>query len=411
MIIDKLKDCKILDYNYGFLGEIYIGINELVSVEGSIINKYFSLKNPYYCSRNKHYYSRELSELKDYYSAYEEDIKNISNSIYESEIKRVLLFTIINHLINDTAKLIGLAFAYSKIRSVYLDRLKSDLQSYTNAFVDICFGDKHSCSISIDLEWMESLFDLSSMLGIGKVREYSEMDHPLILILSFMVNHSHFKHKDVYVAPLQGSSIIPAMYVSLTSKIITRDNNLYPQSFSYLRSSSYDNTHHLDLSIEDQVGLLSNEYSKTAKVILIDDNVGTGTTMKTLKSVLGHAFDEVTTCVLECRWEPFFATAEYPSFDLNEIDLITPLEYRYYKRFDEEINHLKLSKDLNLKYYRDRFYKLNFVYNNHDFDDFLLRSNVIEDRFNRLQATIEKYKILMSHVKLDSDETQDRIKD
>lgn len=396
MDLEMLKKCRILNYNFGFLGETYIEIEKFDDCDLTLKEKYFSLKLPYYCSRNSHYYSTSLDELIFYYKTYHIDVQQILNTDFSKEIKIYLLFTLITHLINDTAKLIGLVYSYGCLRLNYLEKLKSMLQEQTDYFINLIFHEDIKLIKPVDEMLINNLLESTLELGIRTVREYSEMDHPIILLKSYFVYEEYFRNKDIYLAPLQGASIIPAMYISMSKILFHSNNSKYPRSYFYLRTSNYDNTHHLDLSVRDQVRILRNQLKNNAKIVLIDDNVGTGKTLRDLKKGLEAYFSDIMTCVIECRWEAKILNEEYPAFDLNEVDIITPLEYRYYKRFDEEIDYLNNNKDINKKYYENSFYSLDFVYNNHDFDEFISNSEINETNLKRLSNIVSKYKRINS---------------
>jgi hypothetical protein len=88
---------------------------------------------------------------------------------------------------------------------------------------------------------------------------------------------------------------------------------------------------------------------------------------------------------------------DYPAFDMNQIDLITPLEYRHYGIIDEEIAYIRLSDKLSEKY-KNNFCNLEFVYNQCDFIDYLNNSEIKKDEKNRLLDIISKYKEIENYV-------------
>ena len=48
MKIELFKRCIINEYNYGFLGEVYMKIDEMKNCSKKLLDKYFSLKSHYY---------------------------------------------------------------------------------------------------------------------------------------------------------------------------------------------------------------------------------------------------------------------------------------------------------------------------------------------------------------------------
>lgn len=394
MYLDILKRCKIKNYKFGFLGESYIEIENLSSCDTKSIERYFSLKAPYYCNRNAHYYSTSLDEIDDYYLRYQTDINTVLKSEIEIETKRFVLFSILAHWINDTAKVIGLLYAYGELREKYIEKLKAVCQNQSDAYINMMFDESIDQFDFIDISVFESIAKHARRLNVSSVRQYSEMDHPKILLKSFCVYEEYFRDRDLYVCPLQGASIIAPMYISMSKKLFKTSCYNYPMRFSYVRTSNYDDSHYLDLSIEDQVERIKLKYDERCKITLVDDNVGTGQTIRALKKVLSRKFKDVLTCVLECRWETKVNSSDYPAFDMNEIDILTPLEYRHYKRFDDEIDNIINQETLNIRYHENKFYALNFVYDNYDFDDFISNSELNNDNLHRLKRITDKYKTL-----------------
>lgn len=138
-------------------------------------------------------------------------------------------------------------------------------------------------------------------------------------------------------------------------------------NYEYVRFSNYDKEHYCQCSLTEQIMQLRNQYHKNTKVILVDDNMGTATTIKSIKQELLKSFSNITTCVLECRWDTKLYNPDYPAFQFNDVDLVTPLCYRYYKVFDEQITYIKNDKKLHSRYQDGNFYKLDIIYNKIDY--------------------------------------------
>lgn len=394
MKIEKFKRCILLDYNFGFLGETYLEKEKMKECQTKIIEKYFSIKEPYYCNRNSHYYETNVKNVLKYISEYTTDINELIQSNTEHDLKRYLIFSIVSHLINDTTKLIGIVFAYSDLRKEFLEPLKSFLQYCTDYFVRIIFQEDIVSFEKFDENILERLNSSISLIDDIEARQYSEMDHSLILVKSFFVYEEYFKGLNGIVAPLQGASFIPPMYISLLKYIKSEEAYTTPKTFDYLRLSNYDNSHYLDTSVDNQVADLSSRYDTEDRLLLIDDNTGTATTIKGLKKELEVCFKNIITCVVECRWDTKLYNMNYSAFSMNDVDIITPLEYRHYKRFEEEINHMMTKPFIHEIYNGGNFYESDYIYNHIDFEKYLDTSEIKVKNKQRLLDITSKYKYL-----------------
>lgn len=390
-----LKQCTLLDYNFGFLGEIYIEPQILYEVDVDFIGKYFSWKKPYFCSRNYHYYESDINVIFGYIFEYENDINEIVHLNMNEDDKRCILFCILSHLLNDMSKILGILFSYKNLRSEFYRTNKELLQAISDFYIGMIFNSELIEFHYINKNFFERMLKMIEGMDGIRTREYSEMDHPLILIKSYMVYYEYIKGINLFVSPLQGASLIPTVYVSLAKLIGKKEGLNQEMNIEYVRYSNYDSLHYIDVGIDEQIMEIL-RYNGNIPLILIDDNVGTGTTLENLVDPLRRVFDTVYTGVIECRWDTKMYHIDYPAFDMNKIDLITPLEYRHYGIIDEEIAYIRMSNKLSEKY-KDVFYNLEFVYDECDFVDYLNNSEIKRDKKIRLLDIVSKYKKIESY--------------
>ena len=310
-------------------------------------------------------------------------------------MKRFLIFSITSHLLNDIAKLIGVVYAHTNLREEFLPGLQSYLFQITEYYVRLIFKEQISVIEKFDHEILESMKISISELDDIQVRECSQMDHPLIMITSFFAYEEFLKDRSLILAPLQGASIIPAMFISMYRYLYGDESQEFPSVYEYMRVAYYDDSYFLDISLQEQVEYLSNKYGKSDAIVVIDDNTSTARTIRTLKTALEVYFDDVRTCVLECRWETKINNLSYPAFDMNDVCHIAPLEYRHYMRFAEELTYLCESNELNNHYYSESFYNLDYVYNKYDFEDIIQKSEINELNKERFLKVIDNHKLLM----------------
>ncbi len=167
------------------------------------------------------------------------------------------------------------------------------------------------------------------------------------------------------------------------------------RDFNYLRHSNYDNKYHLDIKPFDQVKALSSEYNSDISILLIDDTTGTATTIKTLKKYLENCFTDITTGVIECRWNTKMFNDEYSSFGMNDVDIITPLEYRHFRIFAEEIDYIRNSLIIKEKYSTNEFYSEEYIYDRVDFNEYIEESEILPCNKERLVKVIVNYRTML----------------
>ncbi|WP_430882460.1 hypothetical protein [Fusibacter sp. JL216-2] len=383
------------DYKFGFLGEAYIEDEKLefnLHQAPEILKKYFSLKKPYYCNRNSSYYSTELVTVFEYIEICPKDLNKILTFNINQKTKQYILFSIMNHQISNISKLVGVVFSNERLRTNYIESVKEYLQHCTDYFICIIYGNNPDKFISFDSEILSEIKDIATSLENIQVREYSEMDHPLILFSSFWAYKQFISEKDLILAPLQGGSIIPPMYISLLKYAQKSDEFQQGIRFDYLKFSTYDTGELIDISLRKQVELLGEKYSCDENILLIDDNTGTATTIKKLRTELECIFNNITTGVLECRWDTKIIESDYPAFNMNDIDIITPLCYRHFRRFENEIEYMKNVSIINAEFSFGEFYNLEFIFDQFDFESFLESSEITESNKSRLMTVISKYR-------------------
>ena len=370
-IIELLFNKTILfKYKFGFSGEVYIASDEFEDdyiQYKKILEKYFSFKEPFYCNRSKSYYDTDLIENMDLISSIISDTYVILLSDISYSNKQYIIFSLTEYMLSSIAKLLGVSFSHSSLKNDYYIALKNYLSQLTDYLVCIIFDENFEEFPFICSDLLDEILSDMQHLEISEVREYTEMDNILIMFVTYFVYSDYLEMQDVIVSPLQGAALIPPFYISMQKYANSKIRKATEIKYEYVRFSQYDSTHYCQFSLHEQIKVLKNQYPSDIKIILIDDNTGTATTIKAIKQELSEKFTNITTCVLECRWDTKIYNVNYPAFQLNDVDLITPLCYRHYKVFDEQIAYIKNDKKLHSCYKGGNFYKLNMIYNEIDY--------------------------------------------
>ena len=398
MIKPFLNQTILSKYKFGFAGEVYIEADrfeEEYNQNLPILEKYFSLKKPFYCNRNYTYYSTDLIETTDLVKNIAIDAPIILNLELSYDNKRYIIFSLTEYMLSCIAKLVGVIFSYTSLDVNYYKALKEYLIDLTDYITQIIFDEELNQFPPLSFGLMDSIISDTKELNISCVREYSEMDNILIMFITYFALCDYIGEHDIIISPLQGAALIPPFFISMQkyTNIMNRCCGL--AGYEYVRFSKYDNNHYCELSLIDQVHLLSAHYPESTNILLIDDNTGTATTLKSIKQELLKHFKNISTCALEYYWEGKIFNADYPAFQLDEIDLITPLCYRYFKILEEHLKFLKNEKDINFRYDLVKFSKINMIYDKIDYCLYINNNCIETSTKTRIFSIYERIKDVM----------------
>ncbi len=401
MIKPFLNQTILSKYKFGFAGEVYIEADrfeEEYNQNLTILEKYFSLKKPFYCNRNYTYYSTDLNETTDLVKNIAFDAPIILNLELSNDNKRYIIFSLTEYMLSCIAKLVGVIFSYTSLEVNYYKALKEYLIDLTDYITQIIFDEELNQFPPISFGLIDSIISDMKKLNISCVREYSEMDNILIMFITYFALCDYIGEHDIIISPLQGAALIPPFFISMRkyTNIMNRCCGL--AGYEYVRFSKYDNNHYCELPLIDQVHLLSAQYPESTNILLIDDNTGTATTIKSIKQELLKYFKNISTCALEYYWEGKIFNADYPAFQLDEIDLITPLCYRYFKILEEHLKFLKNKEDNNFRYDLVEFSKINMIYDKIDYSLYINNNCIETSTKTRIFSIYERIKDVMGMI-------------
>lgn len=393
-----LSKTIISNYKFGFAGEVYIETDKFkedYNQHLQILEKYFCLKKPFYCNRNYTYYSTDLIETTNLIKNIAIDAPIILDLELSYENKRYIIFSLTEYMLSCIAKLVGVIFSYPSLNVNYDKALKEYLIDLTDYVVQIIFDEELNQFPTRSVDLIDSIICDLKEFNVTDVREYSEMDNILIMFITYFALCDYIGEHDLIISPLQGAAIIPPFFISM-QKYINMNRRSSLKGYEYVRFSKYDKDHYCELTLPEQVYLLSTKYPECTSIMLIDDNTGTATTLKSIKQELLKYFNNITTCALEYYWEGKIFRSDYQAFELDDIDLITPLCYRYFKILEEHLEFLKNEKDSNFRYDLVQFSKVNMIYQKIDFCSYIndncketLAKIRILDIYKRIKETME----------------------
>lgn len=385
-------------YKFGFAGEAYIEASlfeEEYRLYMPVLGKYFSLKRPFYCNRNSAYYSKDSVETLNMVNSLLLDIPLILHSDMLYDKKQFVIFSLTEHMVSCIAKIIGIVFSYNSLKDSYYEPLKGYLLELTDYLVRVIFDEDLYEFPQLSEEFLELIRTDMKELNITEVREYSEMDNVLVMVITYFALYDYIGNNDLIISPLQGAALLPPFYISMSGYINAVKRDVRKVNYEYVRFSRYDKSHYCEMPLFEQTCQLSTKYLNAENVILIDDNTGTALTIKTIKQELSKYFANITTCALEYYWEAKIYKADtYSAFKLDDIDLITPLCYRHFTILDEQIEYIKHADKIHSRYKEGAFNKLNMIYQEIDYTQYILQSNIEESYKTRILDIYERFKAL-----------------
>jgi len=177
--------------------------------------------------------------------------------------KRYIIFSLTEYMLSCIAKLVGVIFSYTNLDDVYYKELKEYLIDLTDYITRIIFDEELNQFPPLSLGLIDSIIMDMKELSISNIREYSEMDNILIMFITYFALCDYIGEHDIIISPLQGAALIPPFFISMQkyTNIMNRCCGL--AGYEYVRFSKYDNTHYCELSLIDQVHLLSAQYPES----------------------------------------------------------------------------------------------------------------------------------------------------
>lgn len=327
--------------SFGFAGELYVDLTELERVANlplNIKNKYFTLnhKDGKAFNRTSAYYLDHLYSIIQLIAEAQKDYTRIFEMEIEDRIKRYILFTLTEYQMISAAKAMN-AF-YANDQDCYYEDFKKLLSELVQRLICIGFSSQSPIATCIPLtpylQYALTNHEITT-------RSYAEMDNKMILFLDFLMFEKELKQFDLVVSPLFGGVLIPFGYCGLDYFFETAE---IKRQCEFVSFSMYDNKQSSDNKNElnKKIKLFSEKYPKDAKILVVDDNVGSGNTLQNLKAEMGRYFCNITTKAVEYHWEKKLLRKNVSSsevFQLHTIDVLSPLMYRHYSNLE---NYLKI---------------------------------------------------------------------
>ncbi len=388
------NDLKINPYSFGCMGELYIELNYVDSIDQTyfhIIDEYLVSNGTYFYNRNKLYFSTEISDIVNLMYKTNDDYILILNSDLPSTLKRYLLFTITEYAIHSLSKLLNACYFNQVIFQEFYIVLKSYIDLLSQQLTEILFDMDFPNLAPIDKSVLENICKKFIHDNVVNLREHVEMDNKIILLIGCMIYIDHISNYDLILSPLLGAAQIPPFFNAVQRHLFKERTAI---SFEYIKFSTYavecfEETPD-SMPILTQLDNLKKKYPPTTKVLILDESLGTGKTALHIKRIFGDYFNEIDTGAIEFRWDKkIIYNHDREWFDINNIDCITPISYRHYADLSQ---HFESIKQGNVVY---KPYIPYCIYKNKDYHLYIANEDFDDDKLSMLNTFNNKAKIVM----------------
>ncbi len=142
---------------------------------------------------------------------------------------------------------------------------------------------------------------------------------------------------------------------------------MYGCKFTNILKSKYieDTTNFDNIDVKD-LASSQRPFEKGKKVLLLDDNVGTGVTLKETKQELEKAgIENIAAGAVQYNWRNYYRVSvgekrDIERFDINDFEILTPINYAGHKLYKRAIQLLHSSGEEYIEYLKDKAYLKDF---------------------------------------------------
>lgn len=295
-----------------------------------------------------------LSRSKEYYN-----VKSMAElSTEREELKRIMTrqlskrnFVVLENMLNCSAK-------------VYFKKFEEYIKSNKNQKIKEQMEQAQECLI----EDVKNVIVVLSGKGLIKISEGNilpkgienserraiEMDNKAILYLWIKSLNMNKNIDDVEIlTPGYGSVYIGPFFKAM-----------YGYDYTNMLKSKYiEDT--LQTEVKDIASILSSTriLEKDKITMLIDDNIGTGTTMSEITQMLkDEGINKIISGAVQYNWRNYLRVSigdktDIDRFEINDFDIVSPINYAGHKFYSHAINMLHSSGAEYVKYLKTKSYR------------------------------------------------------
>ena len=381
------ENLKIKPLDFGFAGEVYSKFNFQNTEQIKVIGKYIFAYQNTCANRNALYYSDSFLDAVTIIEQAYNDYCYIYQSQLDYEFKRYVLFSIIEYFINAVSKLIHLCFENKTVRFDFYAALKNELENYMDILVKLMFSETLT-EIPLTRNDLYSDIKKSFMnMNTPTLRGHVEYDHKLLLVYTYILYGDIINENELLLCPLLGAVQIPPFIKSMEKYFNYRFFGNRVLTYDYVKYSTYDISEFI--SLDEQSAELKNIHNKYSRVILLDESLGTGTTLLEIKKNLHNYFEDIKIGAVEFYWDKKIVwNYDRQWFSIDDIDFITPVSYRHYMMLTNQVACLKLNVFTPLPYVPF------MIYDDYNFEYYMSKQKKSEEKNKSMDAFFYKSRII-----------------
>ena len=347
------ENLLINKFDFDYLGTMHLKPDELNSFSNAkdILNNICTTNDNTILLRNSRFYQdMDRTEILEYDNALYQLYQQVEKNTHDKHVYKIL-FSVMEHRIN-----LGQKVYYA----LFEDTLETDAQEaleFTKKRIDEDYktlvGLMHgNLDKKPDKNSFKDIIDKEITITGRQV----EMDHKYLLFSRARNLWIENVDYPAICSPLLGGIEIPFMFRACFEYL----NNLFNSDvhlpeIAHVLYGEHDNKRD-NTPIKDQInayeklgiilpGHLHKDFLKNDKMLVMDDNIGTGKTMKTLDSLFSDLFDTVHFGFIELSWKHLSDVRskrkEGQHFNINAIKYPTFGNYRHHSTLDSLVDCIK----------------------------------------------------------------------
>lgn len=381
------KDLKMKPLDFGFAGELYSARYDWHADQFKIIGKYIFEYQNKCVNRTALFYSTSFSESIALAEQGYDDYCSIYHLHVDDRLKRYVLFSIVEYLINAICKFLNLCFENRNFRLAFYAALKNQLECYMDTLVALMFSATLPEMPPIRDDLYGNIQSFFKDVTAPELREHAESDHKLLLVYAYVLYYDLIGGSQLLLSPLLGAAQIPPFFKSIEKYFSDRFHQNRTITYDYVKYSTYNITDFY--SLDEQAAELNQTYGHSSGVLLLDDNIGTGTTVLAIKKVLSNYFSDIKVGAVEYYWSKkivWNTDAEW--FDMNLIDYITPISYRHWLLLSSHIACLKFGAFILIPYVPY------MIDEDHHFQSYMSKQNMTVEKKKSMDLLFNKSRLI-----------------
>ena len=268
-------------YKMNLMGIYQIDDDELEKSNFELRGRFFGrIDCQKYLSRSKNYYNsltlHEIEYLLDYYNSKYEKERNVRMAVEEY---------LINYLLFYWYKLY-----FSKDRKIYVEDILQQLETIVENMIFTVRGKDHYKKLD-----KEKIAYIANRIDLSKNSfRIPEFDHKINIIKEacWILYNEKYKYLDTIVLPMYGAAHL-WIILRVFFKMFHRKINIIPLNIGF-----HDNIYGESIIPTENIS----DFIRNKKVLILDDNVGSGKTLNACKNIVKRFKGESLTRVAEIPW-------------------------------------------------------------------------------------------------------------